>query len=95
MAVFAMPIILMIQADTTTEAQKALEEWEDNIDIHNDLPVGTNDIDISPSCELNDEGQRVLYLPAFEDIDEDEDDDVDDDDDSDDDTFDGDTFDLP
>jgi hypothetical protein len=82
MALFAMPVVLMIEADSVEEAQKAIDDWSEEIDMGDDLPIGTEDLDTQPSCELNDEGQRVLYLPAVDEVDEDvEDDDRDDADD--------------
>lgn len=71
MSVFAMPIIIMIEADSVEEAQKAIDDWGEEVELDNDLPVGTEDIDTEPQYELNDEGQRVLYLPALEECDED------------------------
>lgn len=70
MPVFSMPVIINIEADTLAEAQKSLEEWNDSVDMDDDLPVGTEDIDIEPATELNEEGQRILILPVNEDLDE-------------------------
>jgi hypothetical protein len=81
MAVFHMPMVLEIEADSLEDAQRAMDEWVGDIDINDDLPAGTEDIDVSPTCEYNDEGQRLLYLPT---VDESEEDGLDDDDDSDD-----------
>ena len=81
MAVFHMPIVLEIEADSLEEAQKAMDDWVGEIDIDDDLPTGSEDIDVSPTCEYNDEGQRLLYLPT---VDESDEDGIDDDDDSDD-----------
>lgn len=83
MPIFTMPVLLMIEADSASEAQKAIDDWSEEIELDNDLPVGTEDIDTSPNCENNDEGQRVLYLPVFEE-DPEEDEIVTDDDDEDD-----------
>jgi hypothetical protein len=82
MPVFAMPIVLMVEADSVEEAQKVIDDWSEEIDMSDDLPIGTEDLDTSPSTELNDEGQRVLYLPAIDEADEDiDDEDRDDEDD--------------
>lgn len=66
MATYHLPVIFAIDADSIEEAQNALVEWGDSIDLNQDVPTGTEDIDIAPNCESNDEGQRVLYLPALE-----------------------------
>jgi hypothetical protein len=71
MAVFHMPIILQIEADSAEEAQKAIDDWVGEIDINDDLPTGTEDIDGAPNCDYNDEGQRLLYLPTNDEADED------------------------
>lgn len=83
MGTYYMPIVFTIEADSIEEAQNALSEWSDSIDMNTDVPNGTDDVDISPTCEYNDEGQRVLYLPVIEN-DLDTDSDVDDMDDGDD-----------
>lgn len=67
-----MPIVLMVEADSPEDAQKALEDWAEEVDINSDLPVGTEDMDVMPHCDNNDEGQRLLYLPTFEEEDLDE-----------------------
>jgi len=66
-----MPIILQIEADSAEEAQKAIDDWVGEIDINDDLPTGTEDIDGAPNCDYNDEGQRLLYLPTNDEADED------------------------
>lgn len=81
MAVFHMPIVLQIEADSLEEAQKAIDDWVSEVDMDDDLPTGTEDIDASPNCDYNDEGQRLLYLPTIDESDEDTKDDDDDDDD--------------
>lgn len=80
MPVFAMPIILMIESESASEAKKAIDEWSEAVDLNYDLPTGTEDIDVSPSYEYNDEGQRVLLLPPIEEVDEDSNEDTDDND---------------
>lgn len=77
-----MPVVLMIDADSVEDAKTAIEDWCNEIDLNDDLPAGTEDIDISPNCDYNDEGQRILYLPTIEEGDnlsDDEDEDEDDD----------------
>lgn len=66
-----MPMVLEIEADSAEEAQKAMDDWVSEIDIDDDLPTGTEDIDVSPTCEYNDEGLRLLYLPTVDEVDED------------------------
>lgn len=84
MSIFAMPIVLMIEADSIEEAQKAIDDWSEEVDLDEDLPVGTEDIDTTPPCDHNDEGQRLVYLPAVDDEDMDPDDEMDDDEEDDD-----------
>lgn len=72
MAIYTLPIVLMIEADSAEEAMKAVEDWSEEVDVGNDLPTGTEDIDIAPATETNDEGQRVLLLPMLEDIEDDD-----------------------
>lgn len=67
-----MPIVLMIDAESPEEAQKAVEDWSEEIDMNDALPTGTEDIDVAPPLEHNDEGQRILYLPVFEDFSDEE-----------------------
>lgn len=81
MAVFHMPIVLQIEADSLEDAQKAIDDWVSEVDMEDGMPTGTEDIDGSPNCEYNDEGQRLLYLPTADEVDEDIDEDDDDDDD--------------
>jgi hypothetical protein len=80
MAIFAMPIVLMIEADSVEEAQKSIDDWAEDID-HDYLPAGLDDLDHSPQCDHNDEGQRLLYLATHDAADEElsSDDDEDDD----------------
>lgn len=80
MATFAIPVVLMIDADSIEEAQKAVEEWGEEIDM-DDLPAGTEDMDCAPACEFNDEGQRLLYLPSEEETPKDLEDESDEEDD--------------
>jgi len=86
-----MPILLMIEADNFEEAQKAIDDWANEVELDNDLPVGTEDINITPEYECNDEGMRVLYLPCIEDdediLDVEEDEETDDFNDAEDDDF--------
>lgn len=70
MTVFHMPIILQIEADSLEDAQKAVDDWAGELDMDDDLPLGTEDIDASPNCDFNDEGQKLLYLPAADELDE-------------------------
>lgn len=72
-----MPIVLAIEADSAEEAQKAIDDWSEEVDMRDSLPLGTEDIDPAPEYELNDEGQRVLLLPALEENIGDEDSDMD------------------
>lgn len=74
----------MIEADSIEDAQKAIDDWSEDVDLEDNLPTGTEDLNPSPHCEYNDEGQRLVYLST---IDGCNDDDVDDDDDDDDDDF--------
>ncbi len=64
MAVFHMPIVLQIEADSLEDAQKVIDDWIVEIDIDDDLPAGTEDIDGSPNCEYGEDGHKVLYLPT-------------------------------
>lgn len=81
MAVFHMPMVIQIEADSVEEAQKAMDDWVTEIDMDDDLPLGTEDIDVSPNCDYNDEGQRLLYLPTIDEADEEATDEDSDDDD--------------
>lgn len=81
MAIFAVPILLMIEASSLDEAQKSVDEWGNDMDLSDDFPEGTEDVDFEPNVEFNDEGARVLYMPTTEVSDElsDETNDTDDD----------------
>lgn len=91
MPLFQMPIVLTIKADSLDEAQEAIDDWNEELD---DLPAGTEEIDIEPDCEIDDvSGHKTLTLALA-------DDDADvlsgsSSDDDDDDDFRGDVDDLP
>ncbi len=84
MPIFHMPIILNVEADTLEEAQKAINDWMEEVDTA-ELPVGYEDMDCEPETEYNDEGQRVMFLPVDEEPNLDAEDDVERDDFNDDD----------
>lgn len=69
MGTYHMPVIFVIEADSLEDAQIALAEWNDDIDLDRDVPTGTEDVDVQPNCEVNDEGQRILCLPSLDDED--------------------------
>ena len=77
MAMYSIPVVFTIEADSLEEAQKAVEEWADEVDEDN-LPAGTGDVDAAPHC-IDGEDGRTLHLPTNEDVDTDDlDDGVDD-----------------
>lgn len=65
MGVYHIPVVLIVRAESFEEAANNVEEWGDDVDVE-DLPEGTEEIDALPNCELNDEGQRLLYLPSVD-----------------------------
>lgn len=71
MPLFAMPIILNVEADSLSEAQEAVELWGEDLEIDS-CPEGTESFDVLPACDMI-EGQRVLYLPAEDDFSQDDD----------------------
>jgi len=84
MATFSIPIVLMIDAESAEEAQQLVDEWGEEVEMEDMLPTGTVDLDYSPNCDHNDDGQRLLILPSFDDQTHLMDPAVDDDDESDD-----------
>lgn len=67
MPIFPMPIVLMIEANSIDEAQQAIDDWVETLDIETDLPTGTEELEAAPGTEVNDENQRVLFLSNTED----------------------------
>lgn len=67
MPIFPMPIVFMIEANSVDEAQRAIDEWAETLDIETDLPAGTEELEAAPGTEVNDENQRVLFLSNTED----------------------------
>lgn len=72
MSVYHFPIIVAINSDSPEEARKALDDWADEIEMDM-MPIGTESVDHCPEIEQNDEGQRLVYLPAEEEDDPSED----------------------